>query len=64
MECRLERTVDFPTHDVFIGKIVATYAQKEVFASEGNIDISKVKPLLFDISGKKYWSLGKAIGNC
>lgn len=64
MECRLERTVDFPTHDVFVGEIVATYAQKEVLTADGNIDISKVKPLLFDMSSKKYWSLGKAIGNC
>jgi flavin reductase (DIM6/NTAB) family NADH-FMN oxidoreductase RutF len=28
MECRPERTVDFTTHDVFVGEIVATYAQR------------------------------------
>jgi len=64
MECRLERTVDFTTHDVFLGEIAATYAQKEVLMADGNIDISKVKPLLFDMSSKKYWSLGKAVGIC
>jgi hypothetical protein len=63
MQCRLERTVDFSTHDVFVGEIVAAYAQKEVLATDGNIDISKVKLLLLDVSSKKYWSLGKAIGN-
>jgi len=64
MKCRLERTADFTTHDVFLGEIVATYAQKEVLMADGNIDISKVKPLLFDMSSKKYWSLGKAVGFC
>ena len=64
MECRLERTADFTTQDVFVGEIVATYAQKEVLMADGNIDISKVKPLLFDMNSKRYWSLGKAVGNC
>jgi flavin reductase (DIM6/NTAB) family NADH-FMN oxidoreductase RutF len=64
MKCRLERTADFTTHDVFLGEIAATYAQKEVLMADGNIDISKVKPLLFDMSSKKYWSLGKAVGIC
>jgi hypothetical protein len=32
--------------------------------ADGNIDISKVKPLLFDMSSKKYWSLGKVVGIC
>ncbi|MGE4554169.1 MAG: flavin reductase family protein, partial [Desulfovibrionaceae bacterium] len=30
MECRLARIVDFETHDVFIGEIVATHAAPEV----------------------------------
>lgn len=64
MECRLERTVDFPNHDVFVGEIVATYAQKEVLDANGEINISKVKPLLFDMNSKKYWSLGQAVGDC
>ena len=64
MKCRLERTADFTTHDVFLGEIAATYAQKEVLMADGNIDISKVKPLLFDMSSKKYRSLGKAVGIC
>ena len=30
MECRLERVVDFPRHDLFVGEIVATYADAAV----------------------------------
>ncbi len=60
MECRLDRTIDFETHDVFIGEIVKTYASENVL-TKGKIDISKVNPLLFDMNSVKYWSLGEAV---
>ena len=63
MECRLERIVDFPNNDVFIGEIIETYVDESVL-SENRVDISKLKPLLFDMSSKKYWSLGTVIANC
>lgn len=63
MECSLAQIVDFPAHDVFIGEIVQTYVQESVL-HEGNIDISKVRPLLFDMNSKKYWALGRELGNC
>jgi len=63
MECRLERIVDFPTHDVFVGEIVQTHVDESVL-TEGKVDVSKLKPLLFDMSSKKYWSLGGEIAKC
>ena len=63
MECRLYDTVDLTTHDVFIGEIVETYAEESVVV-DGTVDITKVKPLLFDMSSKKYWSLGSALADC
>jgi flavin reductase (DIM6/NTAB) family NADH-FMN oxidoreductase RutF len=63
MECRLYDTYELKTHDVFIGEIVATYADEDVL-SDGKVDLKKVKPLLFDMASKKYWSLGPAVGNC
>jgi flavin reductase (DIM6/NTAB) family NADH-FMN oxidoreductase RutF len=63
MECRLDRIVDFPTHDIFIGEIVQTYADESIL-SDTKIDISKLKPLLFDMNSKKYWSLGGEIAQC
>jgi flavin reductase (DIM6/NTAB) family NADH-FMN oxidoreductase RutF len=63
MECRLDRTFDFDTHDVFVGEIVETYADGSVL-TEGKIDIGKVRPLLFDMRSLKYWRLGEAIGRC
>ncbi len=63
MECKLHDTYELKTHDVFIGEIVATYAD-EVVLTDGNVDLAKVQPLLFDMSSRKYWSLGQAMGNC
>ena len=63
MECRLHDIYELKTHDVFIGEIVATYAEDAVLTG-GKVDLSKVKPLLFDISSMKYWSLGRPVGDC
>ena len=63
MECRLYDTYDTPTHDLFIGEIVETYADEAVL-SDGKVDITKVQPLLFDMSSIKYWALGDAVANC
>jgi len=63
MECRLYDVVDLPTHEVFIGEIVQTYADESVL-SNGSVDIARIRPLLFDMSSKKYWSLGRVIADC
>jgi flavin reductase (DIM6/NTAB) family NADH-FMN oxidoreductase RutF len=64
MECRLERVVDFPTHEIFVGEIVATHAEEAVLLENGSVDIAKVRPLLFDMASTKYWGLGDELGLC
>lgn len=63
MECRLVETVDTATHDVFVGEIVATYADPKVLTA-GHVDLAKVQPLLFDMASREYWSLGEPIAKC
>ena len=60
MECKLVHTVDFPRHDIFIGEIVATYSEDE-YITDGIIDISKVRPILFVMSDRSYWKLGNRL---
>ena len=64
MECRLERVIDFATHEVFVGEIVATHSDEEVLDQGGKIDITKVRPLLFDMTSAKYWALGAEVASC
>jgi flavin reductase (DIM6/NTAB) family NADH-FMN oxidoreductase RutF len=57
MECELIKTIDFPSHDVFVGKIAATYCDKAVL-TEGVVDFGKVQPILFVMNDRSYWKLG------
>jgi flavin reductase (DIM6/NTAB) family NADH-FMN oxidoreductase RutF len=63
MECRLLEHVELPTHDLFVGEIVATYADVGVLTN-GHIDIARLRPLLFDMASKRYWSLGEPVARC
>jgi len=63
MECRLHDTYDTPTHDLFIGEILETHAEESVL-TDGKVDVSKVRPLLFDMNTVKYWSIGHAVASC
>jgi flavin reductase (DIM6/NTAB) family NADH-FMN oxidoreductase RutF len=60
MECELIKTVDFPNHDVFMGKIVNTYCDQTVL-SEGIVDLEKVQPILFAMNDRSYYGIGKKI---
>ena len=60
MECELVKTVDFPNHNVFIGKIAATHCDETVLTN-GVVDFEKVQPILFVMNDRSYWSLGKKL---
>ena len=60
MECELIKTVDFPSYDVFVGRIVNTFCDDDVL-SDGSVDFAKVKPLLFLMNDRSYWSLGSKL---
>ncbi|MBW2481074.1 MAG: flavin reductase family protein [Deltaproteobacteria bacterium] len=63
MELKLHDTLDFKTHDIFIGELVQTYVDYDVM-TDGVIDIAKLRPLLFDMASVKYWRLGPSVGKC
>jgi flavin reductase (DIM6/NTAB) family NADH-FMN oxidoreductase RutF len=58
MECELVQTVDFPHHDVFIGKVVATHCDQSVL-TDGAVDLEKLQPILFAMNNRGYYSIGK-----
>ncbi len=60
MECELIQTVDFPNHDLFIGKVVATHCDESVLTN-GVVDLGKVQPILFAMNDRSYWSIGKKL---
>jgi flavin reductase (DIM6/NTAB) family NADH-FMN oxidoreductase RutF len=60
MECELIQTVDFPNHDLFIGKVVATHCDESVLTNDV-VDLGKVQPILFAMNDRSYWSIGKKL---
>ena len=65
MECSLHQTLRLGEHDIFIAEIIQTHADPAVLTDKGDdIDVSKVRPLLFDMALKNYWSLGQPLGTC
>ncbi len=60
MECALIDTVDFPNHDVFVGKVVATFCDEDVMVN-GTVDFGKVDPILFVMNDRSYWTLGQRL---
>jgi flavin reductase (DIM6/NTAB) family NADH-FMN oxidoreductase RutF len=63
MALKLHDVLDFSTHDIFVGELVQTYADESVIV-DGKIDIARLRPLLFDMTSKQYWSLGQPLGKC
>lgn len=62
MECELVRTVDFPNHDIFVGRVASTFCDESVL-SNGIVDFGKVQPILFVMNDRSYWKLGDKFAN-
>ena len=58
MECELIDTLDFPKHDIFIGRIVETYCDESVL-TDGILDFDKLDPILYTHFDRGYWKLGE-----
>ena len=61
MECKLIQTVELPTHYLFIGEIIASYAEEQ-YLTAGRPDMQKINPLLLTMPDNFYWTLGHQAG--
>ncbi len=61
MECRLYQIVELPSHDLFIGEIVAAYADEDCL-TDGKPDIVKINPLVLTMPDNNYWTVGAHAG--
>jgi flavin reductase (DIM6/NTAB) family NADH-FMN oxidoreductase RutF len=71
MECNLKNTVNLGSHTMFIGEVIDLKADEDVTTNITvkfdlelvKVDIEKSKPLIYDLSLRGYYKLGKKIGN-
>jgi len=62
LECRLLHIVEIGLHTQFVGEIVDVKADTDVFGDDGQLDILKIKPLLYDTSHRGYHGVGPLLG--
>jgi flavin reductase (DIM6/NTAB) family NADH-FMN oxidoreductase RutF len=58
IECRLAQTVELLHGEFFIGEIVGLYMDDK-YLTDGQPDLKKIDPLLFEGSAGSYWKLGE-----
>jgi len=61
LECRVFDVVELPANDLFIGEIVAAYADADCL-TDGRPDILKINPLLLTMPDNNYWTVGTHAG--
>lgn len=64
MECNVVDIYETEGFDNFICSIVNTYAAPEVLDSEGKLDYTRLKPVLFEFLTYSYLATGEVIGKC
>jgi flavin reductase (DIM6/NTAB) family NADH-FMN oxidoreductase RutF len=62
LECRLLHTIEIGLHTQFIGEIIDVKGNEDVFSEDGQLDIMKIQPLIFDTSQKGYHGVTPCIG--
>ena len=64
MECEVVDIYETDGFDNFICAIVNTYAASDVLDSDGKLDYTKLKPVLFEFPTYSYLATGEIIGKC
>lgn len=64
MECRVADLYETDGFDNFICEVVNTYAAPDVLDSDGRLDYTRLKPVLFEFPTYSYLATGEVIGKC
>lgn len=64
MECNVEDIYETEGFDNFICSIANTYAAPDILNSEGKLDYTRLKPVLFEFPTYSYLATGEVIGKC
>lgn len=62
LECRLLHTIEIGLHTQFIGEILDVKGDEHVLGEDGQLDIMKIQPLIYDTSHKGYHGITPSIG--
>ena len=60
IECKVKDILNYGSHDIFVGEIVAVHYNEDVIKEDGTPDIEKVRP--YGYSFGEYRSMGEKLG--
>jgi flavin reductase (DIM6/NTAB) family NADH-FMN oxidoreductase RutF len=63
VECRLLHTIEIGLHTQFVGEILDVKAEDSACDAKGDVDIAKVKPILFAPGINTYHGVGSLLGH-
>ena len=58
LECRLVHTADLGLHTMFVGEVMDVKVDPVALNAEGNVDILKLKPILYATGAQEYYGVG------
>jgi len=61
IECRLAHTIELGSHTQFVGEVMDVKVDEAALASDGTVDIKKVRPLVFTPDTQAYYGIGTLI---
>lgn len=64
MECEVTDNYETDGFDNFICTVINTYANSDILGSNGKLDYTKLKPVLFEFPTYSYLATGEIIGKC
>ena len=62
LECKAIKIVEIGLHTEFTGEIMYVKADSSVLNEKNLLDIEKVKPIIWNISGMTYHKVGNSVG--
>ena len=61
IECKVKEILNYGTHDIFIGEIVAVHFDEEAIKEDGKPDLEKISPFSYPLG--EYRAIGEKLGN-
>ena len=62
LECKLHETHELGLHTQYIGEIVNVLVDEDVLDEEDNVDIERLRPIIFSPGASVYHGVGKFLG--
>jgi flavin reductase (DIM6/NTAB) family NADH-FMN oxidoreductase RutF len=63
LECRVIHTIEIGLHTQFIAEILDVKAEEGMLGKDGLADIEKIRPIVFVPEVRKYYGIGRYIGD-